>query len=427
MSTRILIRNTELRFPHLGPARRTDVLFMPGQVLALDPHPADCRGAEVVDGSDCWLIPGLCDLAARLREPGASHKADIRSEVHAALLNGITHLLVPPDTRPVVDSTAVVELILRRARDGRGAQVHLLGALTRELGEESLAEMGALRAAGCIGVSNVGRPIGNHHLLRRALQYAGSLHLAVHLQPVDPWIGAGGCAHEGRVAALQGLPGIPETAETLALARDLMLVEESGVRAHFARLSCARSVAMIAEAKRRGLPVSADVSMAHLLLNEHDLLPFRSAAHLSPPLRTTSDRDALFAGLLDGSIDAVCSDHQPHEPDAKLRPFPATEPGASGLDSFLGLGLKLVLEQRMSWQTWIERSCLMPRAILGLPAPSLEEGAVPDFVLLDPQAERPLVAESMHSRGKNTPFLGWRLPGGVRLAAIADRLWLEPR
>lgn len=424
MNTRVLIRGAELHFPHLGAPQRIDLLFVPGQILAVDPNSQQAHGAELIDGEGCWLIPGLCDLAARLREPGASHKADIRSEVHAALLAGITHLVVPPDTQPVVDSTAVVELILRRAREGRGAQVHLLGALTRGLGEESLAEMGALRAAGCIAVGNIGRPIGNNHLLRRALQYAGSLRLSVHLQSIDPWISAGGVAHEGRVAALQGLPGIPETAETLALARDLMLVEESGVQAHFARLSCARSVAMIAAAKARGLPVSADVSMLQILLNEHDVLPFRSQAHLLPPLRTSADRDALLQGLLDGTIDAVCSDHQPHDPDAKLKPFPATEPGASGLDSFLGLGVKLVQEQRWSVATWIERAALAPRRILGLPLPSLEEGAVPDLVLLDPNADRILAPESMLSRGKNTPFAGWQLPGSVRLAAVADRLWM---
>lgn len=165
-----------------------------------------------------------------------------------------------------------------------------------------------------MAVGNIGRPIGNSNLLRRALQYAASLDLPVHLQAIDPWIGAGGVAHEGRVAALQGLPGIPETTETLALARDLMLVEESGVRAHFARLSCARSVAMIAAAKARGVQLSADVAMPQLYLNENDLLPFRSQAHLLPPLRTAGDRDVLRAGVRDGTIDAICSDHQPHDP-----------------------------------------------------------------------------------------------------------------
>lgn len=425
MSNRICIRGAHVRFPHLGIDRVADLLFVPGHVLALDPDSASVGDAQIVDGRGRWLIPGLVDMAARLREPGATHKADIRSEATAALLSGITHVVLPPDTRPVADSTAVIELILRRAREGRGATVHVIGALTRDLGEESLAEMGALRAAGCIAVGNIGRAIGNSNLLRRALQYAASLDLPVQLQSIDPWIGAGGVAHEGRVAALQGLPGIPETTETLALARDLMLVEEAGVRAHFARLSCARSVSMIAAAKARGLPVSADVAMPQLYLNEHDLLPFRSEAHLYPPLRTSADRDALRAGVADGTLEVVCSDHQPHDPDAKLKPFPSTEPGASGLDSFLGLGLKLVESSLLSADAWLERCALAPRRVLGLALPQLSAGDSPDFVLVDPAHESTLAASQMLSRGKNTPFRGWRLPGRVDLAAIADRLWIR--
>lgn len=423
---RMLIEGAQVRFPHLGIDRIADVLFAPGQVLLLDPDAAQCQGAERIDGRGRWLIPGLVDMAVRLREPGATHKADIRSEAIAALINGITHVVLPPDTRPVVDSTAVVELILRRARESRGATVHVIGALTHGLGEDSLAELGALRAAGCIAVGNIGRPTGNSNLLRRALQYAASLNLPVHLQAIDPYIGAGGVAHEGRVAALQGLPGIPETTETLALARDLMLIEESGVRAHFGRLSCGRSVTLLAAARARGLRVTADVSMPQIYLNEHDVLPFRSDAHLLPPLRTTNDRDALRDALICGDIDVICSDHQPHDADAKLKPFPSTEPGASGLDSFLGLGLKLVHEGLMAYGDWIDRSALAPRNILGLSLPKLETGATPDFILMDPHAERTLSTATMASRGKNTPFRNWHLPGRVDLAAIADRVWIRP-
>lgn len=422
---RILIRGAHVRFPHLGIDRKADVLFEPGRVLALDPLPGAEHGARIIDAQGCWLLPGLVDLAARLREPGASYKADIHSEANAALLRGITHLVIPPDTEPAVDSTAVVELILRRAREARGATVHVIGALTRGLGEESLSEMAGLRAAGCIAVGNIGRPMTNHALLRRALQYAASLSLPVHLQSVDPWIGADGVAHEGRVSALQGLPGIPETAETLALARDLMLVEEAGVSAHFGRLSTARGVTMLVEAKARGLPVSADVAMPNVFLNEHDVMPFRAAAHLKPPLRTVADRDALRAAVASGAIDAIVSDHQPHDRDGKLQPFPSAEPGASGLDSFLGLGLKLVQEHLLTVPSWIERVALAPRRILGLGLPELSEGALPDFILIDPGHEERLLPETMLSRGRNTPFAGWVLPGRVLLAAIADRFYLR--
>lgn len=422
---RMLIRGARVVFPHLGLDRCADVLFEAGQVLALDPEAGRCQDAEVVDGRGHWLIPGLTDLAVRVREPGQSHKADIRSEATAALLNGITRIVCPPDTAPPVDSTAVVELILRRAREARGAQLHLVGALTRGLGEEALSEMGALRAAGCVGVGLVGRSLNNNYVLRRALQYAASLDLTVYLQPCDAPLAAGGVAHEGKVSTLQGLPGIPELAETLALARDLMLIEDTGVRAHLGRLSCARSVAMVIEAKRRGLRVSCDVAMPNVFLNENDVLPFRAAARLDPPLRTAADRDALREGLRSGAIDCLCSDHQPHDPDAGLAPFPAVEPGASGLDSFLGLGLKLIEEGVLDLPTWLERAALAPRRVLGLPMPGLEAGAAPDFVLFDPDAQAPLLRERMHSRGRNTPFANWMLSGSVRLAAIADRIYLR--
>lgn len=421
----LLIRGAHLRFPHQNLDRIGDVLFTHGRVIALDPPETLTRGAQVVEARGAWLIPGLCDLAARLREPGATHKADIRSEATAALINGITHLTLPPDTEPVVDSTAVTELILRRAREARGATVHVIGALTRGMGEETLAELGTLRAAGCIAAGNIGRPIGNNNVLRRALQYAASLDVPVHLQAVDPWIGADGVAHEGRVAALQGLAGVPETTETLALARDLMLIEETGVRAHFARISTGRGAAMVAAAKARGLPITADVAMPNLLLNENDILPFRSAAHLRPPLRTANDRDALRTALAEGTLDAVCSDHQPHDADAKLKPFPATEPGASGLDTFLGLGLNLIANRVLTIEQWIDRAAIAPRRVLGMAPPLIEADALPDFALIDVDHERLIETTTMASRGKNTPFLGWRLAGIVRLAAIGDRLYVR--
>ncbi len=421
----LLIRGARLRFPNQDIDRVGDVLFAPGCIIAIDPPEALTDGAHVVQARGAWLIPGLCDLAARLREPGATHKADIRSEATAALINGITHLTLPPDTDPVVDTTAVTELILRRAREARGATVHVIGALTRGMGEETLAELGTLRTAGCIAAGNIGRPIGNNNVLRRALQYAASLDVPVHLQSMDPWIGADGVAHEGRVAALQGLAGIPETAETLALARDLMLVEETGVRAHFGRVSTARGAAMIGAAKARGLPITADAAMPNLLLNENDILPFRSAAHLWPPLRTSTDRDALRSALADGTLDAVCSDHQPHDADAKLKPFPATEPGASGLDTFIGLGLNLVANRVLTAEQWIDRAAHAPRRVLGLPAPLLVPDALPDFALIDVDTERLIEPTTMTSRGKNSPFLGWRLPGVVLLAAIGDRVYLR--
>lgn len=356
-------------------------------------------------GGERWLIPALIDLAARTREPGATHKADIASEARAAWANGIEAFALPPDTEPGIESTAVVELILERAARAGGARVLPIAALTAGRGEAALSEMAALTQAGCIAVGQFGRSLGNSAVLRRALQYAATLDLTVILQPLDPWLAEDACAHDGRIAARLGLPGIPESAETLALARDLMLIEETGVRAHIARLSCARSVDMIAAAKARGLPITCDVAMHQLFLSEHDLIGFDPNAHVLPPLRRPEDREALRAGVRYGVIDAICSDHSPHDRDAKLAPFPLTEAGISGLDTFLGLGLTLVHDGVLDLARWLECCALTPARILGY----RRQG----WLLLDPHADWAVVPERFHSRGRNTPFAGWRLPGAI--------------
>lgn len=353
-----------------------------------------------------WELPALVDLAVRLREPGATQKASIASETQAAMRNGISDVVCAPDTQPCIDSPAVVETILERARRAGAARVHPVAALTRGLGEEGLSEMGALAAAGCVAVGNIGRPLGNTLLLRRALLYAATLQLKVILQPVERYLAEEGCAHDGPVAQRLGLPGIPSSAETLALARDLMLIEETGVTAHIARLSCARSVEMIAAAKSRGLNISCDVAMHQLYLSEIDLVGFDPNYHVQPPLRSTRDRDALRDGIASGVIDMIVSDHCPHDRDAKLAPFPGTEAGISGLDSLLGLGLKLVADGTLSMARWIDACSAAPARFLGMQQRSR--------MWIDPDSERRLSAQSMHSRGKNTPFTGWFMPGMVR-------------
>jgi dihydroorotase len=322
------------------------------------------------------------------------------------LRNGISDVVCAPDTTPCIDSTAVVEYVLERARRAQAARVHPVAALTRGLGEEGLSEMATLAAAGCVAVGNIGHALSNTQLLRRALQYAATLDLKVILQPVEAYLSVDGCAHDGPIAQRLGLPGIPESAETLALARDLMLIEETGVTAHIARISCARSVAMIAAAKARGLPLTCDVAIHQLYLSEIDLVGFDPNCHVRPPLRSTADRDALRAGLANGVIDILVSDHSPHDRDAKLAPFPGTEPGISGLDSFLGLGLKLVLDGSLSMARWLDAASAAPARFLGLNQQST--------IWIDPHSERRLTTQNMHSHGKNTPFMGWFMPGVVR-------------
>jgi len=407
-----VIRGGRLIDPAHGVDAVADVFIAAGRIAGTGRPPEGFAIERIIDARDRIVCPGLIDLCARLREPGQEHKASIASETRAAAAAGITTLVCPPDTDPVIDEPAVVEWIRRRAKAAGRVRVLALGALTHRLRGERLAEMAALKDAGCVGASDGGRPIVNTLVLRRALEYAATFDLTVFLTPLDPWLGHG-VAHEGQVATRMGLPGIPAAAETGILARDLELVREIGVRVHFGRLSCARSAELIARAQAEGLPVTADVAAHQLHLTEVDLAGFDSRCHVLPPLRGSRDRDALRAGLADGSLGALCSDHQPHEPDAKQAPFGDTEPGISGLDTLLGLSLRLVRDGVLPLSAALERLSCGPARILGLDSGHLGVGAPADVCIFDPEAAWPVTAETLCSRGQNSPFLGWELQGRV--------------
>lgn len=400
----------------IDPAHRTDrvadLFIADGKIAALGAPPEGFVAEQVIDGRGQIVCPGLIDLCARLREPGQEHKATIASEARAAVAGGVTTLVCPPDTDPPIDEPAVVEWIRRRAKAAGQARVLTLGALTYRLQGERLAEMAALQEAGCVGVSDGGRPIGNSRVLRRALEYAATFGLTVFLTPLDPEL-SHGCAHEGPVATRMGLSGIPAAAETGRIARDLELVRDLGVRVHFGRLSSARSVELIARARADGLPVSADVAAHHLHLTEMDLAGFDSHCHVHPPLRSLRDKEALRAGLASGALSAICSDHQPHEPDAKLGPLGDTEPGISGLDTLLSLSLRLTQEGALPLIAVIERLTCGPAQILGLDLGHLGVGAPADVCVFDAQVEEALALEQLRSRGRNSPFISWALPGRV--------------
>lgn len=375
---------------------------------------------ERFDASGMLVIPGVVDLCARLREPGNTHKATIRSEARAAAACGITTLCMPPDTSPVVDSPAVMDLIKLRATAAEGANLVMLGALTQGLNGEHLGQMAALKAAGCVGVSNAGKPIPNGLVLRRAMEYASSLGITVFLNSEDPQLSQNGCMHEGAVSTELGLPGIPTSAEVVGLARDLALVEQTGARAHFGRLSTARAVEMIREAKQRGLPVTADVAAHQLVLTENDVRGFKRQTHVRPPLRSETDRLALVAGVADGTIDAICSDHQPHEPDAKLAPFPATEAGISALDTLIPIVMALVNDQLLPLNTAVAAITVNPASILGLEAGSLSEGNRGDLAVIS-EGRWELIAELCASEQHNTPFLGHQFTHRVSLGLVSGR------
>jgi dihydroorotase len=314
----------------------------------------------------------------------------------------------------VIDTPAVIELIRHRAQLVDASRVVTLAALTRDLLGEHLSEMAALQQAGCVGVSNGLHPLASTLIERRTFEYAATFDLTVFLHANDNSLSANGCMHEGHLSTRLGLPGIPEAAETVAVARDLALIQQTGVRAHFCRLTTQRAVRMVARAQFDGVPVSADVAMPYLYLSELDTIEFGTDYHFIPPLRTQQDRDGLLEGLRGGTLSALCSDHQPHEPDAKLAPFPATEPGASGLDTLLPLTLKLVDENDISLADAIARITCGPARILNIPFGELSVGRTADICIFDPDKVWRLDENSMNSQGKNTPFCGWEMKGQVR-------------
>lgn len=396
-----------------------------GHIVATGKAPKGFAPDRRIDANGMIVCPGLVDLAARPREPGQGHKATVATETAAAAGAGITTICCPPDTNPVIDTTAVTELIHQRSTQAGKSRVYCLGALTQGLKGETLASMHALKNSGCIGVSNARAPINDTTVLRRALEYAATCGLTVHLYCEDGFLSEGGVAHEGAMAVRLGLPGIPETAETIALSRALLLVEQTGASAHFCRISCAASINMIAQARERGLPVTADVGIAYLHLTEIDLAGFNSLCHLRPPLRTLRDRDALRRGVASGVIDAICSDHQPHDEDAKSAPFGLTEPGASTLDVLLPLSLQLVSDKVLDLKQAIAALSIKPARIAGINTGHLGVGATADICIFDPDWTWTVTKNSLASAGKNTPFLDWEMRGKVIYTLVAGRIIFE--
>lgn len=401
-----------------------DVFVADGQIVALGRAPDGFEAERELDATNRIVCPGLVDMQARLREPGQEHKATIASETRAAAAGGITTLCCPPDTHPVIDTTAVAELIRQRAEEAGFVRVVPLGALTQGLAGTKISEMSDLRRAGCVGVSNGLAPVTDAQVMRRALEYAATHNLTVFLYAEDPWLAKGGCAHEGPVSTRLGLTGIPESAETVAVARDLMLIEQTGVRAHFCHLSTARAVQLVSRAQYDGLPITADVTAHHLHLTQMDLGQFNAQCHVRPPLRTERDRDALRQGLRRGIIGAICSDHQPHDADAKLAPFAETEPGLSGLETLLPLALRLA-EDALPLSDLIAALTVRPARILGLDAGTLRVGAAADLCIFDPERYWTVSETELLSRGRNTPFLGWELKGKVTQTLLGGRLVYE--
>lgn len=403
--------------PSSGLDRVSDLYLDGGKLAAIGQAPAGFTADKTLDAQGLVAAPGLVDLSVALREPGYSRKGSIATETLAAAAGGVTSLCCPPFTKPVLDTPAVAELILDRAREAGHTKVFPIGALSKNLAGEQLAELVALRDTGCVAFGNGLDNFRNSRTLRRALEYAATFDLQVIFHSQDFDLAEGGLAHEGPTASFLGLAGIPESAETVALARDLLLVEQSGVRAHFSQITSARGAELIAAAQARGLPVTADVALYQLLLTDEALIDFSSLYHVQPPLRSCKDRDGLREALKAGVISAIASHHQPHERDAKLAPFAATEPGISSVQLLLPLAMTLVQDGLLDLPTLLARLSSGPASALRLPAGQLAVGSAADIVLFDPQAST-LAGERWYSKGRNCPFLDHRLPAAVRYTLV---------
>jgi dihydroorotase len=419
---KLLIRNGRIIDPGSGSDQQADLLVEGGIIKAIGTG-LDASAAQTqIDASNAWVIPGLVDLSARLREPGLEYKATLRSELAAALTGGVTSLVCPPDTDPALDEPALVEMLTRRAESLKMTNVYPLGALTRGLEGETLTEMLQLAEAGCIGFSQATIPVRNTSVLLRALEYAATVKQKVWLAPVDAYIGRGGVAASGAVATRLGLAGVPVLTETVALHTIFELVRVSGCRVHLCRLSSAKGIELVRQARAEGLPLSADVSANHLHLTDTDIGFFDTNYRLEPPLRSQRDRDAIKLALADGTIDAICSDHTPVDDDAKQIPFGEAEAGATGLELLLSLTLKWGLEAEHLPARFLAPITSSPAALLGLKSGRLEIGRPADICVFDPKAYWRVSHETLISQGKNTPFDGYELPGRVLATIVGGEI-----
>lgn len=398
------------------------LLIRNGRIEALGEQADQAEVDQVIDATGCMITPGFTDLCCNLREPGAGQKGNIASETRAAAKGGYTTVCAAPDSSPVNDSGAVTHLIREVASTRSPINVLPLGAATRGLEGELLSDMVGLSNAGCVAFSNGMATVRNARILRRAMAYAQTFGLTLMLQPRNHALAADGFAHDGVVTTRLGLLGIPEVAETAAVSEMLLLAEETGVRLHLSQLSTARSVAMVAVARERGVSVTADVAMHHLVFTEQALGGFDSRFHVLPPLRTEADRQGLLAGVREGVIDAIVSQHQPHDTAAKRAPLGATEPGLSSIESVLSLGLGLVQQGELSEARLIAALSSGPATVLGLTDNTLSVGEVADICVIDTKATWTPTADNILSAGKHVPVTSQPLPGVVRHTLCAGKM-----
>jgi dihydroorotase len=424
---KIHIKNGRLIDPRNGIDAHKDVYVAAGKVVAIGDAPKGFTANRVIDATGLIVCPGLVDLAARLREPGFEYMATLESEMEAAIAGGVTSLACPPDTEPPLDEPGLVEMLKFRAKNLNQAHVYPIGALTQALKGLQLTEMAELVDAGCVAFSQADAVISDNHVLLCGLQYAATFGFSVWLRPQEATLARNGVAHDGQVATRLGLAAIPVCAETIALSTILLLAREAGARVHLCRLSSAEGVDMVRQAKRQGIPVTCDVAVHHVHLSEMDIGYFDPNCHLTPPLRSARDRDALRQALADGTIDAICSDHAPVDEDVKQLPFAEAEIGATGLELLLPLTLKWAEESGIALSAALAKITADAARILAIDAGHLSPGSAADICVFDPERYWKVAPAALKSQGKNTPFLGLELKGRVRQTLVEGQIVYEAK
>ncbi len=424
----VLLANARI----IDPSRDLDIV---GDLLIADGMIREARkgigaagvpeGTEVVDCRGKVIAPGLVDMRAFIGEPGAASRESFASASQAAAAGGVTTIVCQPDTSPVIDDTATVDFVLRRARDTALVHVHPMAALTKGLEGKEMTEIGLLKAAGAVAFTDGARSVTNAQVMRRALTYARDFGALLVHHTEDPDLVADGVMNEGEFAARLGLLGIPPAAETIVLERDMRLVALTKGRYHAASVTCPSSLAVLGDAREAGLAVSASASINHLTLNENDIGPYRTFLKMSPPLRAEEDRKALVKALNDGLIDVIMSDHNPQDVETKRLPFAEAAAGAIGLETMLSAGLRLVHSGDVTLPTLLRAMSTRPAELLGLPGGTLRSGAPADVIVIDTDVPWVVNPDELKSKCKNTPFDEARMTGRVVRTIVNGRTVYE--
>lgn len=417
----IIIKNGRVIDPGRinGPA---DVLIENGTIAAVGSGLKAPAGATVIDATGKWVLPGFVDLHVHFREPGFEYKETIATGAAAAVAGGFTSVCCMPNTQPVNDNQSITEFILDKAKAAGLANVFPIGAITKGSEGKELAEFGDLKKAGCVAVSDDGKPVMNGMVMRRALEYARAFDLPVVDHCECTHLSEGGSMHEGQVATEMGLHGIPSASEDVMVARNLALAELTGGRLHLAHLSTAGSVRMVREAKTRGIRVTAEACPHHFLLTEEAVREFNTNAKMNPPLRSRKDVEAVKAGLKDGTIDVIATDHAPHAAFEKEREFDSAPFGIVGLETAWGLALVLAEEGVLTVEQVVSALTIQPARAFGLAKGTLAVGADADVTIVDPEAQWVVDPGQFKSKGRNTPFAGWKLKGRVVSTLVGGRV-----